>query len=899
MTDSLSGNTPDAAAPAPLACSVHEFAMRVNGDAVWDYDLIARTVEYYGGSRSTITPGTARVRRAVAEWTQWVHPEDLPGAVQALNEHLAGKSEKFEYEMRIRREDGEYQWVLAKGAVAAWTADGRPARVIGTQTDISKRRHSEEAYLNLFEKILDGFALHECILDETGRPCDYRFLAVNPAFEAMTGIKASQAVGRTVREIFPEIEAFWLETYGRVALTGEGRRFEREFPGLKKWFEIVAFSPRPGQFACIMQDVSERRAAELALRESEGRFHQIFMTIPDSIAITRLDGSVLEINRGFTSLYGYARAEVIGRRVVEDLGIWARPEERGKVIERLALGEEISNMEVTLRDRRGVEFPALYSGAFLTLNGEPHMLTVVRDMRRLKQSEAERLRLAKAIEQTAEIVVIFDSKGIVTYVNAAFERITGYAGAEALGRNVNLAIQSGNAEIFRHAWEAIRHGRVWSGRFTGGRRDGTAFQAEATISPMREESWADEATHYVMICRDITEQAALEEQVRQVQKMDAIGALAGGIAHDFNNLLTAILGHADLLRMEAAPGSEMHEAVTTIENAAKRAAELTQQLLGFARRGKFLNVPLNLTGIVEEVARLLGRTLDKNIVIRQIHERPGLMMLGDPGQIQQVILNLAINARDAMPGGGTLTLTTARARFTQPQRLSQAQLAPGEYCVISVSDSGTGIPEEHRERIFEPFFTTKEVGKGTGMGLAMVYGIVKNHGGAVHLESEPGQGSRFTVYFPHYEKQGAPREAAPRRADAPSGSGGILLIDDEEIVLTLAGRILRKLGYQVYPYTNGREAIEFFRENRELIDLAVIDMVMPEMGGREIFLKLRDADPGVAAMLSTGYGREGKAQAILDEGMVGFVQKPYQLAELSAAVAQAMETARKRRAGGA
>ncbi len=389
-----------------------------------------------------------------------------------------------------------------------------------------------------------------------------------------------------------------------------------------------------------------------------------------------------------------------------------------------------------------------------------------------------------------------------------------------------------------------------------------------------------------------SEREQLEEQLHHSQKMEAIGQLAGGVAHDFNNLLSAILGYASLLRMEAPPESRVHEAALTIEQAAERAAELTRQLLGFARRGKLQNKVVDLHETLAEVNRLLERTIEKNIRIVQRLNAPRSTVQGDPSQLQQVLLNLAVNARDAMPDGGDLVFESRLVELDEEGAARFTGAVPGTYVAVSVIDVGTGIAHEHMPRIFEPFFTTKEQGKGTGMGLAMVYGIVKNHGGFVDVESEPGAGAVFTVYLPAV-KRAAPGEGPAPAPEGPvSGTAHVLLVDDEDVVRRMGTAILSRLGYRVTAVTNGVEAVDYYTQHGASVDLVILDMVMPEMGGHECFRALKRLDPGVRAILSSGYGFDGKVSELIDEGMLGFIQKPYRVAELSSLVANALNTGR-------
>jgi signal transduction histidine kinase/ActR/RegA family two-component response regulator len=379
------------------------------------------------------------------------------------------------------------------------------------------------------------------------------------------------------------------------------------------------------------------------------------------------------------------------------------------------------------------------------------------------------------------------------------------------------------------------------------------------------------------------EQRRAEEAQRQSQKLESIGLLAGGVAHDFNNLLVGILGCADVLAAEAKPGSEGADAARTIIQAAQRAAELTRRLLALARLGQHRSERVDVHAMVKESLALLSRTLDKSIRLETrlgggLHE-----VQGDPGQLQQVILNLAVNAQDAMPDGGTLTLETGDDEVDAASAIPG--LAPGRYVTLSVSDTGVGIPDAHRERIFEPFFTTKAVGKGSGLGLATVFGIAKGHGGTVRLYSEVGVGSRFVVYLP-------PAPAAQgvlplRDPAAPRGAGTVLVVDDEEIVRRTSARVLASLGYTPVQVPGGREALEWLAAQPAPPAAVLLDLAMPGMDGQTCFRELRMRVPGLRIVISSGFSRSGRGEELLAEGAVGFVQKPYRIEELARAIAVA------------
>ncbi len=389
-------------------------------------------------------------------------------------------------------------------------------------------------------------------------------------------------------------------------------------------------------------------------------------------------------------------------------------------------------------------------------------------------------------------------------------------------------------------------------------------------------------TGVIEYVRDITERKLLEERFIQAQKMESIGLLAGGIAHDFNNILGGILGYASWLKTNINRDHPFFRPVDTIEKSASRAAELTAQLLAFARGGKYDLRPCSLNSVISESLKILSGTLDKSIAIEtNLNESLPTVEI-DVGQIQQVLMNLCVNARDAMPGGGRLTIQSSVARLSESDARNQPEAKPGWFAVLAVSDTGVGMEDGVKGRIFEPFFTTKEKGKGTGLGLSMVYGVVKNHGGFINVYSEPGEGSTFKIYLP---LSGKP-EVLESDADTEMAGGHetILVIDDEEAIRQVAADILESYGYRVRMACDGAEGVAVYGSEGAGIDMVLLDMVMPRQGGRETFLQLKRIDPKVRVLFSTGYSQNEKVNEIMALGVQGFIQKPYQVKDLLAKV---------------
>ena len=546
----------------------------------------------------------------------------------------------------------------------------------------------------------------------------------------------------------------------------------------------------------------------------------------------------------------------------------------------LPAGSLVINRPVTLMDTDRRLAMLTVAGLVVLVAGM--VFLAVSDVRR-ERAEAKALRLATAVEQSAEAIAITDPRGSVTYVNPAFERVTLRRAADALNHPVRELLGDEAAVPVESAGDVFATTGSWKKRISLTRSDGSTVDLDLTVSPVRGPDGG--IANFTYVGRDITQESALEEQLRQSQKLEAIGMLAGGVAHDFNNILTGILGYANMLEPDAPDGSTMQEGLRVIQQAAERAAELSKQLLSFARRGKRESTSVDLNTTVLEVVSLLTRTINKNITVTEQFNTSQATVLGDAGQLQQVVLNLAINARDAMPDGGTLTFRTWRQQFSAEQLVAHPGAAPGTFVALSVSDTGRGIEKKNLRRIFEPFFTTKDPGKGTGMGLAMVYGIVKAHQGFIDVQSELGKGTTFTVYIPATD---TPPVAVCARRRVAAGQATVLVVDDEEVVRKLASEMLRRAGYSVATAASADEATAWYKDHWRDIDLVIVDMVMPGKDGAACFEALKTINPHVRAILTTGYGLDGHAQDTLDAGMVGYLQKPYHSEDLVNAVEDAL-----------
>ncbi|MDQ1256020.1 MAG: hypothetical protein QG656_615, partial [Candidatus Hydrogenedentes bacterium] len=436
-------------------------------------------------------------------------------------------------------------------------------------------------------------------------------------------------------------------------------------------------------------------------------------------------------------------------------------------------------------------------------------------------------------------------------------------------------------------WKTISGGEVWRGHIVNKRKDGTLYTEDASISPVLDAS--RRVVNYVAVKRDITREAALEDQLRQSQKMEAVGRLAGGVAHDFNNMLQVINGHAETALEDIDKEHPLYETLGEIMKAGQRSANLTRQLLAFARKQTIAPKILDINEVIADMLKMLGRLIGEDIqLLFRCTGELGMVKM-DPAQIDQILANLAVNARDAIKGVGTVTIETANVEIDEGYCIGHAEGAPGKYVMLTFSDTGCGMDKETQEKVFEPFFTTKPQGEGTGLGLATVYGIVKQNEGFVNLYSEPGQGTTFRIYFPRCEGVDAPREAR-KAALSKTGTETVLLVEDEETLLKLATMLLKRLGYTVLPANEPAKAIAIASEYGEKIHLLMTDMVMPGMNGRDLRDKLAPVRPSMKCLFMSGYTPDFIVHRGVLEAETHFIQKPFSLDDLATKVREVLES---------
>lgn len=496
--------------------------------------------------------------------------------------------------------------------------------------------------------------------------------------------------------------------------------------------------------------------------------------------------------------------------------------------------------------------------------------------------EKEQWRLTAAVEQTAEAVVITGTDGTIQYANPAFERITGYDSQDFLGRDF-LHLMGGQKNLALHLemLQTIRAGQVWKGRFTNLGRDGSEYVVDSTVSPVRDGS--GETVNFVATLRDMTREVELEGQFQQAQKMEALGRLAGGIAHDFNNLLTIIHLSTRLLERKLDPADPLFVHVRNIQESGQQAAKLTRQLLSFGRREVIEPQILNLNQVFSDLGQMLQRIIGQDItLVIDLANDPWDVKI-DPGQMKQVIMNLVVNARDAMPGGGTLTIRTENVVLDQSHASSLMDAQPGDHVLLSVSDTGHGMSEEVKAHLFEPFFTTKEQGRGTGLGLSAVFGIVSRSGGHIRVESRVEKGACFKVYLPRADgsRASGPIQALPEGVSSPNQiPATVLVVEDEPTVRSLAALVLRSHGYKVLEAESGPEALQVSKQYDRPIRLLLTDVVMPQMNGKQLADRLLSQRPGMAVLYMSGYADTTIPQLATLPLDTVFLSKPFAAEDL-------------------
>jgi two-component system NtrC family sensor kinase len=748
--------------------------------------------------------------------------------------------------------------------------------------DISKRKQAEAALLNNEQKlkaVVYGSPIPQFVI---GR--DHRVVYWNKALEAITGINASEVIGTdhhwrafydvkrpTLADLVLDgdigtISELFHEKFSRSNLVEDAYEVTDFFPALDvngKWLFFTAVATRglDGEVIGAMEtleDITERKQAE----QLNSHLASIVGSSDDAIISKTLEGVITSWNAGAEKIYGYSADEAVGRPIT----ILVPPDQADEIprfLERVAQGHSVAHYE-TMRIRKDGEriYVSLSMSPIKDKNGSITEVSIIaRDITERKRAEEELQRAntynRRLIEASLDPLVTIGPEGWIADVNAATEEVTGCCRDELVGSDFSNYFT--NRESARSGYQKVfRDGLVRDYPLEIRHRDGSTTPVLYNASVYRDKD--GNVIGVFAAARDISEQKRAEEerkkletQLQLAQKMEAIGTLAGGIAHDFNNILTAIVGYGYMAKMSMGPDDPHRENIELMLEGADRAAHLTKDLLIFSRKEVSEKMPVDLNEIVGIVEKFLARIIGEDIVCNMsLHGEP-IVVYADTHQLEQVLMNLATNARDAMPQGGELKIGTEQTSIGDDFVTSFGYGMPGKYALLTISDTGAGMDENTRRKIFEPFFTTKEVGKGTGLGLAVVYGIIKQHDGYINVYSKPGIGTTFKIYLPLITSEVREVEIAPEEEVLTKGSETILLTEDDESVRSLISIVLKREGYTVIEAVDGKDAVKKFMENRETIQLLISDLIMPNMNGQEAYNEMKVWRPGLKAIFASGY----------------------------------------------
>jgi two-component system cell cycle sensor histidine kinase/response regulator CckA len=827
----------------------------------------------------------------------WADPADRKRLVDELLR--TGAVENLE--ARFVRKSGQVGMGLMSARILQIDDE---AVILSVTRDITASKAAEDtlrASELKFKNIVDAspMGIHQYEIRQGDRLV---FAGANAAADRLLGIRHENLMGLSIEEAFPGLRETEIpQRYREAALEGKTWQTEQidyHEGAINGAFEVVAFQTEPDKMAVLFNDITARKKAELALKDSEKRYRTLFQLSNEGILLIK--EVIVDCNEAACKILRCRREDIIGRDP-EELSLPPssdRGEDIGDTdsIWRAAAAGTPQYFRWRCRRKDGTIAELEVALKAVTLEGTPYLLGAGRDISDIQQAQQKAAeseeRLKRFIENAPDAFFVHDMEGRIRQVNEQACQSLGYDRVELIGMSLMDIETAATVETARDVWNRIETEGAVSFEGVHKRKDGTLFPVEVRLSSIR-------LNHKDLVfgfARDVSERKAMEEekqkvqnQLIQVQKREAIGTLAGGIAHDFNNLLTGILGRASLMAFDLDPTHPCQDHLKDIMTYTRSATDLTKQLLGLARGGKYEVLPTDVNEIVEESATMFGRTRKEVRLHTQFH-RPSPVVEVDRRQIEQVLLNLYVNAWQAMPEGGELYLETSTARLDESYcRLYGAK--PGHYGKISVTDTGTGMDAATQQRIFDPFFTTKEKSRGTGLGLASAYGIIKNHGGIITVYSEVGQGTTFNVYLPISDQAAQPKTVV--QEDLVQGSASVLLVDDEQLIIDVGTAILEKLGYHVMVATGGEEALDAVRRRKEAIDLVILDMIMPGMDGGKTFDRLRAISPGMPVILSSGYALNGKAADIMQRGCNGFLQKPFNISELSRKVEEVLNAAHK------
>jgi len=846
-----------------------------------------------------LAPRTVRLTNEL--FFSFVHLEEQQAIQQAV-QIAVQTGRPYSIDHRIRRPDGSER-VVHEHAQVVRDADGRVVKLRGTVQDITERKLAEEQVRNseaLYHSLVENVPQNIFRKDRAGR-----ITFVNSRFCQTVGRRAEDILGKSDADLFPaELAAKYREDDRRVMDTGQAYHTTETHlqpTGQSLTVEVVKTPLRDsaGRITGVQGlfwDITERQLAEQALARSEEKFAKLFRDNPAAMSISRIaDGRLLDVNDQYCALFGYAREELLGR-TVHELGLWEDPAERERVVAELARTGKVKDCEVRLRSRDGFVRHVLLSWERLELSGneDPLLMATLVDITERKQTEGKMAELFEILDQAREAIVVRDLEGTVLYLNQGTQQLSGYTLEEVIAKHATLLLYRHHRE-FEAATRHLLEVGEWQGEHFLTTKTGQDILVDGRWTLIRDD--AGKPQSIVAISVDLTERKKLEAQFLRAQRMESIGALASGIAHDLNNILTPIVMTAPMLRMDL-PADDREQLLATLEASAQRAVEVIKQILGFARGQEGERTLLQPRHLLREMGRIIRETFPPSIKLVENAPKDLWPVAGNATQLHQVLMNLCVNARDAMPRGGTLRLEAQNVALAEASVKRPAEAKPGNYVQLQVSDTGEGIPDAIRDKIFDPFFTTKETGKGTGLGLTTVLGIVKNHGGFLDLDSAPGRGTRVSILLPAVsgspvkDEEGNGQEAARGRGEL------ILVVDDEAAIRHTTQRTLHQHGYRTIEAAHGAEALARLDTVGTEVALVVTDLLMPVMDGVTLCQRLQQLRPELPRIVSTGTALDHTPgdirSALTAAGVKHILAKPHGPSDLLKAIADAIQSAQTR-----
>ncbi len=855
----------------------------------WDWNLKTNDVQYNERLTEMVGYALHEITPTLSSWKKLVHPDDFPNAEDSLDAHVEGKTPYYEAEFRMLHKSGQWVWVLSRGKVIEWDNRGRPVRACGTHLDITERKQAEEAlqarekkHRKILQTAMDGFIL----MDANGR-----LKEVNDAYCNMTGYTKHELLDMNIADLeATETPEAILARSQNIQALGEDRfetRHRRKDGDIIHVEVSVQYQSEFEEcFFAFLRDITDKRRAENDLRESEAQFRAVAEHTSASIFLTDEDGTIIYWNKASQKIFGYTEKEILGHSV-DILLLDNEKQSKDNAFEAYDDIRESPVFESAgrsyARRKDGTVFPLELTLSSWQNEGKFYFCAIIYDITELKKVEEQ---FRAIFNSSADSIIITDSQGTVISCNPATQTVFGYKPEELTGKQVTKLVspEKRNQDDERFRKKTLpQPGETFLS--VTKRKDGSELYVSSSVS-----CWEIAGqTFYSSINRDVTHDKKIEQQLYHSQKMEAVGTLAGGVAHDFNNILAGIMGYAELAKDKISPDSAAYTFLDSILKLGGRARDIVRQMLAYSRKNTVNKMPHQVHPSLIEQLNMLRNIIPANIEIKTaIDEHAGTVM-ADATQMQQVGMNLCTNAVHAMEEtGGVLEITLSSVYLDKEAALLFHNIKPGNYVQLTVSDTGPGIEPDIIDRIFDPFFTTKETNKGTGLGLSVVDGIIRDHGGAISVESEPGKGTVFTVVLPVVEP-GAADETEHTAADIQGGIERILIVDDEESVVYTMKEMLEHLGYTVEGLTDSIRTLERFHQSPSDYDLLITDLTMPGLTGDRLTAEVLAARPDIPVILMTGYNDMIDSERIKQSGVKSFIPKPSTRSELARAVRRVLD----------